>query len=60
MEAIIHVNMDNEVFGNMWGIELSRILKRLANDIQDETGEDFEINLRDINGNKVGIFRVKV
>lgn len=58
MEAVIRINMDNEAFTESWGYELSRILKRIADDVIEETNPDYETNLRDINGNKVGTFTV--
>lgn len=58
MKATIRINMDNDAFAESWGYELSRILKQLADNVIEETNPDYESNLRDTNGNKVGIFTV--
>lgn len=55
MDAIIKVNLDNSAFEDAAGVELARILRKLAEDL--ETGFlpiGNEKSLRDSNGNRVG------
>lgn len=59
MKAKIEIRMENEAFDGNEGGETARILRELADKIQ---GQDYftpmdEYTLRDINGNKVGLFR---
>ena len=48
---IVVIDTENSAFDEMSEMEVSRILKDLAQDI--ESGRD-EVTLRDFNGNKVG------
>ncbi len=59
MKATITIEMDNAAFEDTNGIDLARILKRLANQIDDYslTSAD-NLTLRDSNGNRVGSFTV--
>ena len=60
MKVKIEINMDNEVFEeNSFG-EVSRILKDLISSIEQDSKDDyvFKKNLFDVNGNKVGLYKV--
>lgn len=49
----LSIKTDNEAFEGDPGYEVARILRRLADRV--ECGEDGEIILVDINGNRVGM-----
>ena len=53
-KALVEIDLDNDAFADR--NELVRILNKLADDV----GKGFmtEINIRDINGNKVGTFKI--
>jgi hypothetical protein len=56
----IKIETDNAAFDN-YGEEVARILRRLADDIEDDgtrRQRQYTHNLYDINGNKVGEARV--
>jgi len=53
MNIIITINTDNEAFGDDPGVELSRILRGLADDCADGW-QGYLDAPRDINGNTVG------
>lgn len=51
----LRIETDNEAFAGTAGIELARILNRLAIRVADWPGcNDFSVKLHDINGNTVG------
>jgi hypothetical protein len=55
MNITITINTDNAAFENMAGIEVARILRKLADMIEDWPGaNEFTYGCRDANGNKVG------
>lgn len=57
MKVQIEVKMDNAAFNDSGkGYELARILRKLADNVQDgyAFNENDDTNLLDINGNKVG------
>ena len=54
MKIKIEIKTDNAAFETVPGIEAARILRAIANNLEDWTGDKFEDNLRDINGNTVG------
>jgi len=56
MRAKIEIEMGNAAFEDDPAPELVRILRKLADDIES-SGAD-TLPLRDINGNRVGIFDV--
>ena len=53
-KVLVEIDLDNDAFADR--NELVRILNKLADDV----GKGFmtEINIRDINGNKVGTFKI--
>ena len=56
MNIVLTINTDNEAFqdGNA-GAEVGFILRRIAEQLRDWPGaNEFNLNLRDSNGNKVG------
>ena len=55
MRAEITINMDNAAFDDDG--ELARILRRLADDLGTQK-RALIMNLRDINGNRVGTFEI--
>ena len=57
MNARITINMDNAAFEDFLGSELARILRDLADRIEDGDLAD-RIVLRDYNGNTVGQFEI--
>ena len=56
VKATIIIRMDNAAFEEEPATEISRILRDLAERV--ELGSGYE-NLRDINGNTVGTFRIE-
>ena len=61
MKATISINMNDAAFQDCAGNELSRILRELADSVEDsERCElvEFEKKIRDVNGNTVGIFEI--
>ena len=59
MNATIEVEMNNAAFGDAPTLELARILRKLADDIeQSRELRDLPL-LRDINGNTVGWIDVR-
>lgn len=56
MKAKIEIVMDNAAFNDEPATELARILRELAEEIENGQGS---CQLRDINGNAVGTFTVK-
>ncbi len=57
MRATIVLNMDNAAFEDAPGIELARILRKLADDVENNGPENANDRLHDINGNSIGEFR---
>lgn len=55
MHATLKIEMDNAAFTDSPGIELARILRELAEAV--ENGADYKV-LRDGNGNRVGVFGI--
>lgn len=54
----IQFNMDNAAFeGDRWRNELTRILRELADKIEDDTLNSNKI--RDINGNPIGYITIR-
>lgn len=59
MEIQIKIKMENEAFENIEGAEAARILRELANKIEEQTAvEMVGGRLSDVNGNKVGTWDV--
>ena len=60
MKATIEVNLDNDVFQLGGGLELARILRVLAGDIEYNNACNLGsyIAMIDVNGNKVGEFEI--
>jgi|TARA_Y100000310_G_scaffold150484_1_gene149931 hypothetical protein len=58
MKAKIEIELDNDAFQPSAGPELARILRNLANDL-DEYPDACEIVVADINGNSVGYFEIE-
>lgn len=55
MNIEIQLNTENAAFEDCAGVEIKRILNRLADDLHEWRGQNkFTIRLRDINGNAVG------
>jgi len=54
MKAKIEVKMDNAAFDEFPGVELARILRGLADDVEDGVAVGDASGLHDANGNKVG------
>ena len=51
----LRIATENAAFENDAGSEVARILRKLADTVQDWPGANhFTIGLRDLNGNKVG------
>ena len=50
--------MDNDAFAQDPHLELCYILKVIANDIRDIDDTDCVSTVRDINGNKVGTWKI--
>lgn len=51
----VSIEMDNAAFEESSGVEVARILRSVADAIDEQDVlPGFEMNLRDINGNKVG------
>jgi hypothetical protein len=58
MDITIEINTDHAAFENDAGIEVARILRDLADKIEDWPGASkVTLGCRDLNGNKVGSFR---
>jgi len=57
MKAKIEINMDNAAFEDPTDGELGRILHDLADKIAYSI-PNYSINLRDVNGNTVGVFKI--
>lgn len=55
MEAKINITMDNAAFRDEPATELARILRRLAEAVEDGSSDQ---DLLDYNGNTVGRFRI--
>jgi hypothetical protein len=60
MKATIEINLDNAVFQLGGGLELARLLRGLAEDIENNNACNLGsyIAIIDVNGNKVGEFEV--
>ena len=60
MKATIEINLDNDIFQLGGGLELARILRVLAGDIEYNNACNLGsyIGMLDVNGNKVGEFEV--
>ena len=58
MKAKIEINLNNDAFQPSAGPELARILRNLANDL-DEHPDAYGIVVADINGNSVGHFEIE-
>jgi hypothetical protein len=60
MKAQIEINLDNDVFQLGGGLELARLLRELAGDIEYNNACNLGsyIAVIDINGNKVGEFEI--
>tara|TARA_R100001460_G_scaffold94267_1_gene136335 strand:+ start:415 stop:576 length:162 start_codon:yes stop_codon:yes gene_type:complete len=50
--------MDNDAFAQDPHLELCHILKIIANDIRDIDDTDCASYVRDINGNKIGTWKI--
>lgn len=60
MDITITINTDNAAFQDDAGIEVARILRQLAGNLELWQGKnEFSLGLRDINGNKVGSAEAK-
>jgi len=60
MKLIIEIEMDNEAFENLPGVEISRILRKFAYNIKlDEIEPKDQWLLLDFNGNRVGTARIE-
>jgi len=61
MKLLIEIEMDNAAFEPCSGTECARILRKLADRIEDEQCTEGDVTpCRDINGNKVGKAEVVV
>jgi len=57
MKVRIGIRCDNAAFGGYSGMEIARILRNLAEQVEGSTNDDYEsIILRDVNGNRVGTY----
>ena len=55
----LSISLENVAFSSMAGVEIARILNKLANMLNDYTLEQkLSGNLRDYNGNTVGKWKV--
>lgn len=54
MELIISIKMDNAAFDGCRGFEAARILRELADKIEDDPLSELSLPVRDYNGNRVG------
>jgi len=59
MRVRIEIRCDNEAFEPYAGTEVARILRQIADEMQDDILPDTEQRLRDINGNTVGTLKVQ-
>ena len=60
MNITITINTDNAAFEYQAGLEVARILRDLARQVQNWPGRNkFRLSCMDINGNKVGSLEVK-
>lgn len=57
MTARIEIKMDNAAFDDAPASELSRILRGVADDLENGVMPE-QIRLADINGNRVGSFKI--
>ena len=61
MRLRLYIDCNNAAFGDLPGAEVARILRKLADDLQENCAEELamaENTLRDFNGNSVGAFNV--
>ena len=60
MKATIEINLDNDIFQLGGGLELARLLRNLADDVENNNACNLGsyIPIIEINGNKVGEFEV--
>jgi len=60
MKATIEINLDNDIFQLGGGLELARLLRNLADDVENNNACNLGsyIAIIDVNGNKVGEFEV--
>ena len=56
MTFTLQISMDNAAFDQNVEGELTRILHKLANDVNNMENE---YTIRDINGNKIGVAEIK-
>ena len=59
MNAIIKINMDNAAFDDCPGVELARILVKLALNAKWVSEAGTVLPAYDVNGNKVGELRIE-
>ncbi len=60
MKATIEINLDNDIFQLGGGLELARLLRNLADDVENNNACNLGsyIAIIDINGNRVGEFEI--
>jgi len=55
-------SLDNEAFAENAASEISRVLKKISDDFENEFFNSYSIpyetNLRDVNGNKIGSIKI--
>lgn len=51
---LVRISMDNAVFDESPDIELVRLLKRVVEVLEHDSSPDLNMQLRDLNGNRVG------
>lgn len=54
MRFELHIGTDNAAFEDGPGPEIARILRELADLVEDDLPPDHVVRLRDVNGNRVG------
>ena len=66
MQFKCKIDMDNDAFANGGGLcledqhfELSRIIKKIASEVNEFVYSERTKTIRDINGNKIGTWEIK-
>ena len=54
------INMDNDAFADDQHFELSKIIKKIAREVDEFAYSERTKTIRDANGNKIGTWEIKV
>lgn len=57
-ELKLKINCDNDAFHDAPEVEIARVLRKIAQDIEDLEATGMYQNIKDINGNIIGTFRL--